>query len=473
MYLSFATPYLKEKYQDVALVYLGTFSLLGGVMAIILPKNMLRSEVFFTTHSFIYHAFILVDSLIAIMVLRHRKRPVFRYAGILFLITAGIAEIINILGKIMINDPSRESNMFYISPFYPTEQAILSDVAKRFGIIPEVILYLGCIILLAYLLFVIEYKTIWSKTDPVPSSLLPSRTYVIDLHRERSVIAFIACSIAFVFCTYAVIGGLLENPTELQPERGKSLFHLFTVNANVFSALGAILMVPYSVEGIRKKHFTYPKWIQIIQYSGAICTTLTMIFVVLLIFPVAGSFVAFGGIYIWLHLVCPIMALILLFSVDSSIELTNKDAIIATCPFFVYAVVYYIQVVVMGEANGGWRDIYRLVTYLPPYLATIIMVTMGLGIAFGIKFFYNRLSKKRQKALRRLWDDGLTSVDIRIEMYGLGHFNGKNCDINNVIIPIDIISDLSKKYSIGMDDLLKAYNKGLVDSLESKTSGRV
>ena len=363
--------------------------------------------------------------------------------------------------------------MFYISPFYPTEQAILSDVAKRFGIIPEVILYLGCIILLAYLLFVIEYKTIWSKTDPVPSSLLPSRTYVIDLHRERSVIAFIACSIAFVFCTYAVIGGLLENPTELQPERGKSLFHLFTVNANVFSALGAILMVPYSVEGIRKKHFTYPKWIQIIQYSGAICTTLTMIFVVLLIFPVAGSFVAFGGIYIWLHLVCPIMALILLFSVDSSIELTNKDAIIATCPFFVYAVVYYIQVVVMGEANGGWRDIYRLVTYLPPYLATIIMVTMGLGIAFGIKFFYNRLSKKRQKALRRLWDDGLTSVDIRIEMYGLGHFNGKNCDINNVIIPIDIISDLSKKYSIGMDDLLKAYNKGLVDGLESKTSGRV
>ena len=97
------------------------------------------------------------------------------------------------------------------------------------------------------------------------------------------------------------------------------------VNSNVFSALGAIMMIPYAVEGIRRKHFTYPKWIQVIQYSGAICTTLTMIFVIFLIFPVAGSFVAFGGIYVWLHLVCPIMSLILLFSVDSNIEITKKD----------------------------------------------------------------------------------------------------------------------------------------------------
>ena len=468
MYFAFLVPYLKGKMQDAVLVYLSTFSFLGGIMAIILPKNMLLSEVFFTTHSFIYHILILITSFIAMTILKGRNLPIFRHALILFLITALIAEIVNVLGKVLIDDPSREPNMFYISPFYPTKQAILSDIARIFGIIPEVILYLLLIVLIAYMIFIIESKTIWKKNAPIPSPLVQSRSYVINLQRGRSIMAFIACTIVFIFCSYAVIGGLLDDPTELQPERRGALFHLFTVNANVFSALGAIMMVPYAVEGIRKKHFTYPKWIQVVQYSGAICTTLTMIFVLFLIFPVAGSFVAFGGIYVWLHLVCPIMSLILLFSVDSSIEITKKDALIAVCPFCFYAAVYFIQVVVMGEANGGWRDIYRLVVYLPPYVSAPFMLAFALGIAFAIRFFYNRLSRRRQQALRHMWDDSLSPVEIRIEMYGLGHFNGRNSDINNVIIPIDIIRDLSSKYSIEMTDLLKAYNKGLIDGLEEK-----
>ena len=439
-------------------------------MAIILPKNMLLSEVFFTTHSFLYHAFIIITSFIAIEILKGRNHKVFRHALILFGITAVIAEIINVLGKVFIGDPSREPNMFYISPFYPTKQAILSDIARKFGIIPEVIIYLLIIVLIAYMIFVIESKTIWIKRDPIPSSLVQSRTYVINLQRGRSIIAFIACTIVFIFCSYAVVGGLIDDPTDLQPERRGALFHLFTVNANVFSALGAIMMIPYAVEGIRKKHFTYPKWIQIIQYSGAICTTLTMLFVIFLIFPVAGPFVAFGGIYVWLHLVCPIMSLILLFSVDSSIEITKKDAFIGICPFCLYALNYFIHVVVVGEAHGGWRDIYRLVAYVPPFVSAPIMLAFALGVAFAIRFFYNRLSRKRQKALRHMWDDSLSPVDIRIEMYGLGHFNGKNCDINNVTIPFDIIHDLSNKYSIEMSDLLKAYNKGLIDALEEKNS---
>ena len=470
MYFAFMVPFLKGKVQDATLVYLSTFSLLGGVMAIILPKNMLLSEVFFTTHSFLYHAFIIITSFIAIEILKRRNLKVFRHALILFGITAVIAEIINVLGKVFIGDPTREPNMFYISPFYPTKQAILSDIARKFGIIPEVIIYLLIIVLIAYMIFVIESKTIWIKRDPIPSSLVQSRTYVINLQRGRSIIAFIACTIVFIFCSYAVVGGLIDDPTDLQPERRGALFHLFTVNANVFSALGAIMMIPYAVEGIRKKHFTYPKWIQIIQYSGAICTTLTMLFVIFLIFPVAGPFVAFGGIYVWLHLVCPIMSLILLFSVDSSIEITKKDAFIGICPFCLYALNYFIHVVVVGEAHGGWRDIYRLVAYVPPFVSAPIMLAFALGVAFAIRFFYNRLSRKRQKALRQMWDDSLSPVDIRIEMYGLGHFNGKNCDINNVTIPFDIIHDLSNKYSIEMSDLLKAYNKGLIDGLEEKKS---
>ena len=79
-----------------------------------------------------------------------------------------------------------------------------------------------------------------------------SRTYMINLYRLRSTTALIACVLAFACCLYAVAGGLLEDPSVLTPERGNQLFKLFTVNSNFFSAIGAILMFPYAVEGLKK-----------------------------------------------------------------------------------------------------------------------------------------------------------------------------------------------------------------------------
>lgn len=51
---------------------------------------------------------------------------------------------------LLINDINREPNMFYITPFFATKQPILKDIALRFGIITEVIIYLSGISLIAY-----------------------------------------------------------------------------------------------------------------------------------------------------------------------------------------------------------------------------------------------------------------------------------------------------------------------------------
>ena len=95
--------------------------------------------------------------------------------------------------------------------------------------------------------------------------------YLIVLQRRRSLVALVGGLIVSFFTFAAVIMGILEAPTALTPERGGTIvFHLFTVNSNLLSGVGAFLMLPYAVEGIQKKQFRAPKWIMVLQYSGTV-----------------------------------------------------------------------------------------------------------------------------------------------------------------------------------------------------------
>ena len=295
-----------------------------------------------------------------------------------------------------------------------------------------------------------------------------SRQYMISLYRSRSITALVACISTFVLCLFAVAGGLIENPTELTPERGNQLFKLFTVCSNFFAAIGAALMIPYAVEGVRKKRFSYPKWVQLFQYSGAICTTLTMLFAIFLIFPTKGPLVAFGRMNFWLHVVCPIMTLVLLFSVETDLDLKVNDALVCLTPFYVYAAVYIVNVVLVGEENGGWRDIYMLTKFIPPTLSAPMMFMLGLGIALLIRTMYNRISAYRKKQMRLLWSEDLSPIEIKIEVYGLGRYTGIHDDITNITVPYDIFYAFSEYYDVTVFELANAFNKGVLSGLAER-----
>ena len=108
-----------------------------------------------------------------------------------------------------------------------------------------------------------------------------SRYYIIDLNRWRSRAAFLASVITLAAATFGIVNGLVEYAKDNIPVM--ELFRFFTPNANTLTAMAAAFIIPYSVEGARKKRFTYPKWVAMLHYSGTICTTLTMVFSVCLI----------------------------------------------------------------------------------------------------------------------------------------------------------------------------------------------
>ena len=156
MYCSFLVPFLKGKAQDTVLVFLSTFSAVAALAALLFPADMMRPQILLFVHSFLYHGVMLLESITAFLILRKRKPVRFLPAALLFLAMAVVAELINVVSHHIVNDLSVEANMFNITPYYPSTQPVFHAIAVRLGILPEILIYLGVIILVSFGLYRLE-----------------------------------------------------------------------------------------------------------------------------------------------------------------------------------------------------------------------------------------------------------------------------------------------------------------------------
>ena len=158
MYCSALVPFLRGKAQEAMLVFLCTFSMIGAVFALLFPEDMMRPQILLFCHSFLYHAVMLLEGLIAFRILRRRKAVSFYPALLLYLGMAVVAEIVNTVSHFLVDGISNEANMFYITPFYPSTQPVFDAIAAHAGIAVEIAVYLGAIALGAFLLFLLEFR---------------------------------------------------------------------------------------------------------------------------------------------------------------------------------------------------------------------------------------------------------------------------------------------------------------------------
>jgi len=158
MYCSVLIPFVKEKAQDTLLTFLATFSIFAAIMALLFPQDMLRPQIIFTMHGFIYHIVMLFESVLAIMILKERKKTAFKPVLILYIIMSVIAELLNTFGHFVLSDRKPEPNMFQITPYYPSTQVVFSSIAKALGILPEIIIYSVLIMIVSFLIYLLENK---------------------------------------------------------------------------------------------------------------------------------------------------------------------------------------------------------------------------------------------------------------------------------------------------------------------------
>ena len=295
------------------------------------------------------------------------------------------------------------------------------------------------------------------------------KKYVLYLKKQRSITAFIACVIIVVFSFYAIAGGMELYVEDDRP--GLLIFQWFTTISNFITCLSACMITPFAVEGIRRKHFAFPRWISVCLYSGMVCTTLTMAMTVAFI-SWSDPALAFGDYNVYLHIVCPIMVIISFFMVESGYLYTINEAVLATVPVVLYVIVYFIEVVVIGEANGGWEDLYHVLDYVPIHFAVAGVILIGFGLSFIIRIINNKLViMHRRRRLAKLWPENVSPAEIKMEMLGLGRFMGRHSDAEFVELYLDIIIDIADHYNLKTEDLIRPYIKGFVDSYNEKGKG--
>ena len=208
---------------------------------------------------------------------------------------------------------------------------------------------------------------------------------VMKITRRECLLAlFSALTVVVCVCI-----GVTMNLTTLADENfdhmGLRTFCMFTVNSNILAAGAMAMVIPYTMDGLRTHNYHLPRWIVDVVYAGVTAVALTFLVSLFILAPVKGFLLIFSGSRFFLHGVCPVLAVIAFCFFMSQKRMGFWDSLFALIPVIIYAAVYFVMVVVIGEENGGWNDFYGFATFIPWWVSAIALVPVSLLIATGIR----------------------------------------------------------------------------------------
>lgn len=140
--------------------------------------------------------------------------------------------------------------------------------------------------------------------------------------------------------TAAVIAHFRRNPPRV-------ILRYFTVQSNLFCAAASLATAAARLFG------TVPEPLLLVKYVATVAVAVTFLTVVLFLGPQYGYKLMFSGPDLWLHLVCPLLALVCFFAWDRP-RLTWMAALWGVLPVLLYGLLYLRQVVRVKR----WEDFY-------------------------------------------------------------------------------------------------------------------
>ena len=90
---------------------------------------------------------------------------------------------------------------------------------------------------------------------------------------QRQCLLALLSSVIVVICVFI---GITMNLTTLYDENfdhmGIRTFCMFTVNSNILAAVSVAMIIPYTIDGLRKHNYHIPRWVTILTYAGVTVT---------------------------------------------------------------------------------------------------------------------------------------------------------------------------------------------------------
>lgn len=146
-----------------------------------------------------------------------------------------------------------------------------------------------------------------------------------------------------IFCIAAVCGHRKKAPL-------KVLLRFFTVLSNLLCAVAALAVVICRLCG------ALPDAVRLLKYAGTASVTVTFLTVVFFLGPTLGYKLMLTGPDLWLHLICPLLALLSYFAWDRPAA-PFAVVLLALLPVLLYGAMYLYRVLYAPEERR-WKDFY-------------------------------------------------------------------------------------------------------------------
>lgn len=157
----------------------------------------------------------------------------------------------------------------------------------------------------------------------------------------------------------------------------KILLRYFTALSNLLCALAALAVVVCRLGG-----GTLPYAVGVFKYVGTAAVSVTMLTVVCFLGPTLGYKLMFTGPDLWLHLICPLLAVVSLLLWDKP-ELPFGAVFLGTLPVLLYGAVY-IRRVLFAPEQRRWPDYYGFNRGGRWLLSFLIMLAAAFLISLGL-----------------------------------------------------------------------------------------
>lgn len=205
--------------------------------------------------------------------------------------------------------------------------------------------------------------------------------------RVLNIISLILNLTIAVIVIRSIIGFFIDDYSNTNMAvQGVECFKYFTILSNLLCAVMCLTVVPFNLKAIVSGKNEELKIISILKFLSVVAVTITFLVVVFFLGPTQGYEKMFAGSCLYLHLICPLMAMISYIVCENKNKLKFIETLYGLIPLILYGIVYFIMVVGVGENNGGWADFYGFATVIPWHISIIIMPCAGFIISLGVHY---------------------------------------------------------------------------------------
>ena len=208
-------------------------------------------------------------------------------------------------------------------------------------------------------------------------------------NRREAVFALLSAIIVVLCAVIGIVMNLVTLEDENFDHMGIQTFCMFTVNSNILVALGMGLIIPYAIDGLKKSYFHLPNWLVSFLLAGTVAVTLTFLVSLFVLSPFKGFKLIFTGSRFFLHGLGPILSFIAFSFFISDHYISFIECFQSLVPVLIYAGIYCILAVLIGEERGGWNDFYGFNTYVPFWIPLILLCPITFGIASLLRYLHN------------------------------------------------------------------------------------